>query len=136
MKTKRLALTTGALIAMALTASPALAEGSWTSYLSNVPVGFESRTWADRDIDQVATTVKLSGCSVSGTTFSSTGIALYQDTWLWGVFTNHGLITNTCNTVSWGQGLGSGNYHLTFERINGSSSTSRTLSATTVVAGY
>jgi hypothetical protein len=117
-------------------ATPALAEGKWTSFMSNVPVGFESREWADRNLDDVPTTVKLSGCSVSGTQFSSTTITLYQDTIFPLFFTNHGQINNYCNSVSWGQALGAGNYHFTVEKINGSATTTRKLSASTVVTGY
>ena len=115
---------------------PAFAEGSWTSYLSGVKIGFESRTWADRDVDQVATTVKLTNCSVSGASFANAGLTLYQDTWIPYYYTNHGMIYNYCDSVSWGQGLGAGNYHFTVERINSSSTTTRSLSAGSVVTGY
>ena len=135
-KTSKIAMGIGALIVATVAASPALAEGSWTSYITGAKIGFESRAWADRDLDQVPTTVKFTGCSVSGTTFSSTGVTLYQDTLIPFFYTNHGLLTNTCNTVSWSQALGSGIYHFTIERINGSSTTTRTFSANTVVAGY
>ncbi len=136
MKHKKLAIGATAALLATVVAGPAFAEGSWSSFMNKVNVGFESRVWADRDIDQVATTVKLKTCSVSGTTFTSTGITLYQDTIFPFIYTNHGLISNTCGTSSWGQGLGSGNYHFTIEKINGSATTTRTLSAASVVTGY
>lgn len=136
MKHKKLAILTATALLATVVAGPAFAEGSWSSYMSGVKIGFESRQWADRDFDQVATTVKLKTCTVSGTTFSSTGITLYQDTIFPFIYTSHGLISNTCNTSSWGQGLGSGTYHFTIEKINGSATTTRTLSAASVVTGY
>ncbi len=121
---------------MLLGASPALAEGSWSSYLSNVGVGFSSRTWTDYALDQVATTVKLSGCSMnSGGTFSSTRINLYRE---YGVLPDQsvGAITNTCNTSNFGQGLAADMYHFTIDRINGSTSSSPRINASSVVTGY
>lgn len=135
-KSAKIALGIGVFALATALATSAWAEGSWTSYITGAKIGFESRAWADRDLDQVPTTVKFTGCSVSGTTFASTGVTLYQDTLIPFFYTNHGLITNTCNTVSWGQALGFGNYHFTIERINGSSTTTRSFSADTVVAGY
>jgi hypothetical protein len=136
MQRKKVIISVAAAALVVGVVSPAIAENSWTSYMAGVYVGFESRVWADHDYDQVATTVKLSGCSLSGTTFKNTGITLYQDTIFPYFYTNHGLINNSCNTVSWGQGLGAGNYHFTIERINGTSASPYMLFAKTVVTGY
>lgn len=137
MNTKHKLIIGSALISgMLLGASPALAEGSWSSYLSKVGVGFSSRTWTDNALDQVATTVKLSGCSMnSGGTFSSARINLYRE---YGFLPDQsvGIITNTCNTSNFGQGLSADMYHFTIDRINGSTNSSLRMSATSVVTGY
>jgi hypothetical protein len=67
MKRRRVlvAAVAGALIAGM---QPALAEGSWTSYMQGVLVGFDSRTWTDHNSDSVSTHVYLYGCS--GWTFN------------------------------------------------------------------
>lgn len=39
-----------------------LAEGSWTSYLTNVPRGFDSRWWHDNHNDAQATKVRFDTC--------------------------------------------------------------------------
>ena len=129
-----LSLTVGASILLA--ATPAMAEGSWSSYLSSVGVGFSSRTWYDGALDQVATTVKLSGCSMtSGGTFASATLNLYRE---YGVFPDisMGSINNTCNTSNWGQALGGDYYHFTIEKINGSTGPTPHFSATSVVTNY
>lgn len=119
-----------------LASSPALAEYSWSSYLSAVGVGFSSRTWSDNALDQVATTVKLSGCSMNtGGSFSSTTLNLYRE---YGVLpdVSMGTISNTCNTSNWGQSLGADTYHFTIDKINGSTSSTPRFSATSVVTNY
>lgn len=53
------------LVAFGLVASPAAAEGSWTSYFSGIGTGFESRRWTDNQSDSQATTSRLTGCRVT-----------------------------------------------------------------------
>jgi|GEM_PF-1921811 len=135
---KKYEIAIGGAIAAAilLGSTPAFAEGSWSSYLSKVGVGFSSRSWVDNASDQVATTVKLSGCSLNTTgTFSSATINLYRE---YGIFADLsvGSIVNYCNTTNWGQALQGDSYHFTIERINGSSSTAPRMSATSVVTTY
>jgi hypothetical protein len=55
---------------LVLAPTPAYAEGSFTSHLDGVRSGFQSRTWTDNNLDNVATRTTLSGCSRSdGATF-------------------------------------------------------------------
>lgn len=128
-----LTVATGALILAAATS--AIAEGTWSSYLSGVGVGFSSRTWIDYGLDQVPTSVKLSGCSMNTSgTFSSTHLNLFRE---YGIFPDisQGSIANTCNTVSWGS-VGADYYHFTIEKINGSTGSSPRFSATSIVTNY
>ena len=116
--------------------NPAFAEGSWSSYLSKVGVGFSSRSWVDNANDLVATTVKLSGCTLNTSgTFSSATINLYRE---FGIFADYsvGSIVNKCNTTNWGQALPGDSYHFTIERINGDTSTVPRMSATSVVTTF
>jgi len=56
---------TGVILGVALTllvSSVALAEGNWTSFLSNVNRGFDSRWWHDADSDSVSTQVRFDTC--------------------------------------------------------------------------
>jgi hypothetical protein len=50
------------LVLSMLVAGVVLAEGSWTSSMSNVNVGFDSRTWTDRNTDNVGTTIRFDDC--------------------------------------------------------------------------
>src|SRR5689334_1409368 len=42
---------------------PASAEGGFTSSMSGVRVGFESRAWVDHNNDSAATQITLAGCT-------------------------------------------------------------------------
>lgn len=58
----------GAAVVAALlsVAVPAQAEGSFSTYMSNVRDGFDSRTWTDHNHDTVSTHIKLSGVTKAG----------------------------------------------------------------------
>jgi hypothetical protein len=51
------------VLAVIISASPALAEGSFTSSLSNVLTGFNSRSWTDKNSDGTSTRITLSQCT-------------------------------------------------------------------------
>ena len=56
----------GVVLGVALTltfASAALAEGNWSSFLSGVNRGYNSRTWRDGHLDTVATRVVFASCN-------------------------------------------------------------------------
>jgi hypothetical protein len=120
---KRSALVAGALIVgtSILAASPALAEGNWTSFITRAITGFQSRTWQDNNSDNVSTTVSFSGCSISeGVAFQKTQLEM------WGEFgalpdQNLGNIQNTCNTSNWGR-VANNAYHFRINTINGATS--------------
>ncbi|MFD9033078.1 hypothetical protein ACFVZW_18290 [Streptomyces sp. NPDC059567] len=57
-------------------AGPAFAEGSWSSSMGGVLVGFDSRWWSDGDRDNVGTTISFTGCSTSSSTDSSVTVQL------------------------------------------------------------
>ncbi|GAA2725700.1 hypothetical protein CAE01nite_20560 [Cellulomonas aerilata] len=93
-------------------AAPALAEGSFNSTVSGVRVGFESRSWADRNVDGAATRARITACSVGGV-----GIGIFRER-----FGPDALIArgSTCDAYVSGGRVASGNYHFTVERIGGS----------------
>ncbi|MES2093202.1 MAG: DUF4179 domain-containing protein [Actinomycetota bacterium] len=133
---KRSALAVGALIigTSMLAASPALAEGNWTSSITSALTGFYSRTWQDNNSDNVNTTVGFSGCSITdGRAFTETQLEM------WGEFgalpdQNLGNIQNTCNTSSWGR-VANNAYHFRINTINGSTSGYR-LNVTSTYTAY
>jgi hypothetical protein len=136
-KAKTIAVASTILLAGSLlSAAPAMAEGMWTSYISGAGIGFNSRTWTDQGVDQIATTVKLSGCSLNnGYAFGSTHLKLWRTHLLW--FPDDlGAIQNFCTTVSWGQALGAGDYHFEVIKINSNPSTTATFNANVVVTNY
>jgi len=136
MNTKqKLAIGSLLISGMLLAASPALAEGRWSSYLKEVGVGFSSRTWTDNATDQVATTIKLSGCSMNVSGTFSARINLYRE---YGFLPDQsvGIITNTCNTSNFGEGLPGDMYHFTIDRIKASTNPTYRVNATSVVTGY
>ena len=47
-------------------AIPAHAEGSFSSSMSAVRTGFDSRTWTDKNSDSVSTYISLTGCDNGG----------------------------------------------------------------------
>lgn len=53
-------------LAMPLGATSALAEGSFDTYFTGWLLGKTSRTWADRNIDGVITSIRVQGCSFPG----------------------------------------------------------------------
>ena len=61
---------TGACLAVA---TPAYAEGSWTSTVSGVYAGFGSRTWTDKNKDSAANYAQIRNCSRGAT------IAIYRN---------------------------------------------------------
>ncbi|MFI2292878.1 hypothetical protein [Streptomyces niveus] len=120
-----------AILTLAVTA-PALAEGSWSSYISDWGTGNESRRWTDRNSDSVSTSVGFGGCSASPTSFRSVTLAVYKD--VLGPDDNKGNKDNTCSTNSWGD-LASGEYYFGVELIN-QNATGFKFSANSVLVKY
>ncbi|TLQ42050.1 hypothetical protein [Streptomyces marianii] len=89
-------------------ATPAFAEGSWSSYIANWTSGKESRRWTDRNSDAVSTSVAFPGCSTDSNRFSAAQVKLWKD--VFGPDDDQGTRTNYCNTVSWGDKV-SGTYY-------------------------
>lgn len=126
----------GLVVALLATTLPAIAEGQWTSYLSGVGTGFNSRSWIDNQSDSAATKVTLSGCTMTtGGTFTSVDIRLYREAG-WLPDQSVAVLRNYCGTSNFGSNLPADNYHFTIERINGSTSTVPRFSANVVVTTY
>ncbi|WP_380284482.1 hypothetical protein [Kitasatospora purpeofusca] len=111
-------LVRGVLVAAALLgfagAGPALAEGSWTSYISNWGPGSESRRWEDSDRDDVATSVTFQGCVTGNNDFKDADLQIYKD--VFGPDKAYGHRTNHCDTSSWGD-QSSGTYYFMLEGV-------------------
>ncbi|MFB7239805.1 MULTISPECIES: hypothetical protein [unclassified Streptomyces] len=93
-------LLVGALAVGFVGTTPAFAEGSWSSSLSGVLPGFESRRWNDANTDATSTSVAFSGCSVPDRTFRAANIVVWKD--VFGPDESKGSRANYCNTTSWG----------------------------------
>jgi hypothetical protein len=111
--------TAGFIAAGVLMASPAFAEGSFSSNISGANPGFSSRSWQDSQLDNFSTTVSFLGCSTSaGPPFENASLNMYDEH---GAFPDAsiGTVDNACDTSSWGNGLNSDGFHFTVDRING-----------------
>lgn len=60
-----MAVTTVAMVLFP--AGAALAEGQWSSSMTAVRTGFDSRTWTDKNGDGTSTSIYLAGCRDSYT---------------------------------------------------------------------
>lgn len=104
------------------TISPAHAEGSWSSSVSNALTGFTSRSWTDNNSDATATRTVWSGCSTVTGTYRNTTLDLARNrTWPLPDVT-YGERTSSCGTFNWGRMTDVGSYHWTIKRINDSAS--------------
>ncbi|MFE6871136.1 hypothetical protein ACFVFS_31840 [Kitasatospora sp. NPDC057692] len=111
-------LVRGVLVAAALLgltgAGPALAEGSWTSYISNWGPGSESRRWEDADRDDVATSVTFQGCATGNNDFKDADLQIHKD--VFGPDKSYGHRSNHCDTSTWGD-QSAGIYYFVLEGV-------------------
>ncbi|MER6400871.1 MULTISPECIES: hypothetical protein [unclassified Kitasatospora] len=118
MHAKHRTLVRGILVAGALLgfagATPALAEGSWTSHISNWGPGSESRRWTDYDRDDAVTTVSFKGCTTDTNEFKNADLQLYKD--VVGPDRAYGYRLNRCDTSVWGD-QSSGEYYFALEGV-------------------
>lgn len=100
------------------------AEGYWTSSISNVAPGFNSRTWTDKNQDSVATKIRLDDCRDSHRTHVTSNTAQIQLTRRTGALQpdeNRGRKVFYCqgsDSKSWGRQPAS-DYRFAVIRING-----------------
>jgi len=119
-------------------AGVALAEGSFTSSFSGWLPGISSRDWVDKNTDAVATTVKLGGCRFDVLTgFKSATIQVSKRN---GILPdqNQGQKALACSssaTGNWGR-LAAATYRFTLVGVNGASTSSDKVSASSVVVTY
>jgi hypothetical protein len=119
---KRIAALTLSAISTIALASPAMAQGSWTSYWSGVLTGANTRTWSDSNNDAVGTKTSFRYCKSASGVKNITVQLTYDNT-----FTpdqNMGNVTYSCasstfQTYNYGD-LKKGNYHATLNLVNGS----------------
>ena len=129
----------GLLAAFAF-AGTALAEGQWTSYMTGVLPGFNSRTWDDQNLDGTSTNIKLVECrdSVPGTDPADWAkLSLEKENW---IFPSENLGTKTFNcwvssTQFWGDVVAA-HYHFTVRDYSGPDFNWNSLNVDTVVVKY
>lgn len=112
-----------ALACSLLLSEAALAEGAWSSYLSYVLTGYESRTWTDYNVDAADTYVYFAGCRDGRTSSTNTAVALWQEI-SWWPNANLGRQTLYCYSSDWGSWgrVNAGDYYFVIDLINGSAS--------------
>lgn len=120
-----------------LAASPALAEGSWTSNMKSVPTGFNSRSWQDSHLDGAATVTTFSGCTFTfgGGAVSSVTLTLWDEMG-WFPDASMGTKTNSCGVTNWGVMTRSDLYHWSVDKIQKISPNDRLLNVATVRQTY
>ena len=131
------------LLAMAgFIASPAFAEGSFSSYFRGWLPGTSSRTWSDQNRDADATRITLGGCHAvsSGAVPITPQLQLTRETPWYLPDDNRGRKSFECwsqpsVTQSWGR-QPSGTYHFTLTKVNGSDVAVDKISAPTVRVGW
>ena len=136
---KRLAISVVAVATLFAIGSPAWAEAAWSSTLSGVLTGFNSRSWADHNIDTVKTSIQFNGCvdidhGYVGTTAT---VQLTQETPWYEPDINMGVKTLNCassDTQIWAQEPAA-SYHFTVVKIGGQTSGGR-LDASYVRVAY
>ncbi|KDN86120.1 hypothetical protein [Kitasatospora cheerisanensis] len=97
------------LAATAMTAIPAHAEGSWSSYISNWNSGNESRRWTDNHTDSTSTQVDFSSCTIhAGDT--KIRLELDRDISYWPDAT-YGMRDNYCGNSNWGEMSDKGSFY-------------------------
>ncbi|MBF6672606.1 hypothetical protein FQA45_14750 [Glutamicibacter halophytocola] len=106
-------------------AAPSLAEGSWSSSITNALTGFSSRSWNDQNTDSVATKTTFKTCSETWGTPKSVGsitVALVDHRGaLLPAKTVSTKTTKGCGSVNFGDRKKS-TYHFTIKKIAGLSS--------------
>lgn len=139
MKKHKMTMATVASLATLAIASPAAAEGSWSSSITDALTGFNSRTWADNNNDANATKITFKNCTHNwgSATPKSAEVQLTRQTPWYQPDDNRGRKTLNCGTSAtgdWGR-QSSGSFHFTITKIGGMSSGPR-LSVQTVSVSY
>ncbi|GAC81542.1 hypothetical protein SAMN04488550_0150 [Gordonia malaquae] len=122
-----------------LAAGPARAEAEFTTKLSGVLTGFESRRWTDGNSDAAATTVRFDNCreKTAGMALASADVMLRKDR-PFQPDEDHGTKRLNCSASAfgnWGR-KASGKYFFRIEKINGYSGGFRQLNASFVRVRY
>lgn len=127
----------GVVAATLLIATPALAEGSWSSSLSGARPGFNSRSWQDSHLDHLSTTVAFSGCTYgnAGGLVKSTDLTLYDE---FGLLPDQsvGTRSSVCGTFNWGEQTRSDGYHWNIFALDGSTSSAHYINVSSLTTKY
>lgn len=137
-KKKMALLGVGLVVAGILGATPAIAEGSWSSSMSGARTGFQSRSWQDSHLDRNSTRLALSGCSYPGQggLVNSISVTLYDE---YGLLPDQSVGTRTaqpCGTLNWGEQTRSDTYHWTISALNNSTSSSGNINVSSLTTSY
>ena len=130
---KRLAIVVGLVMGLGVMGT-ALAEGSWSSFVSGARVGFYSRIWTDKNLDNVSTSVKFSNCRDS-IQFNQDNVTVAVRESVWGPdpwLASKTLICVNSDTGFWGD-LAASNYYFQITKIGGLTGTEHTIDANVAV---
>lgn len=102
----------------------AYAEGGWSSYMTGVLTGFNSRTWQDQNIDSTSTSITFSGCTNNINPYHGVNaeVQLTRETPFYQPDESQGRRSLNCggsDTKYWGR-FPAGSYHFTLTGVNGS----------------
>ncbi|GAA1493477.1 hypothetical protein [Curtobacterium herbarum] len=136
-KGKHIALIAGAAAVMVgFGATPAFAEGTFSSTISGARPGYDSSSWQDSHNDSKSTIVALSNCSLpkSGGLEFDIELKLYDE---YGGLPDQSVGTkarSSCGSFNWGQMTRSDRYHWNLFALSGSTSRVHTLNAKAVTS--
>jgi hypothetical protein len=110
-------------------AVPALAEGTWQSYIDGFRVGDKSRTWSKQVNDGWSTNITFVDCKVHGYSTATVRIQLTRETPWYQPDENMGRQNYSCSgsgTIHrvWDQPPHNNDYHFVATHLAGSSSSS------------
>ncbi len=121
-RVRRAGLIFGLALALVLfMVGSAMAEGSWTSYLTGARVGFSSRSWYDHHNDSASTITTFKNCRDEIRTYNndSATLHLYREISHWPDH-DYGGKTFACYTqgsANWGEIKDVGSFHWTITAI-------------------
>lgn len=125
----------GAVVVTALSAAPALAEGTLNQKFTQKAPGFNSASWQDSHLDHKSTTVTFSSCTYyySGGLVKSAEVTLYDE---YGLLPDQavGEKSTVCGSMNFGEMTRSDEYHWNLLGLDESTSYVHQLSATSAVA--
>ncbi|CAN5440630.1 hypothetical protein BH20CHL6_BH20CHL6_09640 [soil metagenome] len=128
------------LVLSEVVAGTVFAEGSWTSSMSNVKVGFDSRTWTDRNSDSASTAIRFEGCrdenySNGSNDWTTVSVQRHNGILPAGDFGRETLYCHVADTGYWGDQPAQ-DYHFQIEAFSGGTFSTNALDVPYLKASY